>query len=73
MVSIGKPTTALKTRGKKNTASTGLFQQGDPSHTKKTLRERERETGHIELKGIQFLHHCDKQASPCPVKRGQCN
>lgn len=43
MVSIGKPTTALKTRGKKNTASTGLFQQGDPSHTKKTLRERERE------------------------------
>lgn len=55
--SIGKPTTALKTRGKKNTASTGLFQQGDPSHTKKTLRmrEKERETGHIELNGDSVL------------------
>lgn len=54
----------MKTRGKKKTLLPPVcFNRGDPSHTKKTLRMRERErgtegekeTGHIELNGDSVL------------------
>lgn len=68
---INRAATKRNTRVKP--PQSGWFEAGElrDSEGKHLEMEREKERQeNIEPNGFSFLHHCDKQASPCPVKRG---